>query len=48
MVNYVLFGLMWGSNYKGPGRPLGEIDPNSTTFMLDLTKLAISGYKQEG
>ena len=36
------------SNYKRPGKPLGEIDPNSTAFMLRFYKLAISGYKKEG
>lgn len=36
---------MRGSDYKGPGRPVGEIDPNSSAFMLELPKLAISGCK---
>lgn len=30
---------------RDPDRPLGEIDPNSSAFMLELPKLTISGYK---
>lgn len=34
---------MRGSDCKGPGRPLGETDPNSATFMPYLSKLKFLG-----
>ena len=47
-VNYLFAALRRRSNYKCPGKPLGEIDPKSTAFKLGFYKPAISGNKKEG